>query len=417
MYEHKAETATADDVRQAVDALGRAFDEFKTNQNESDTLRERGRADVVLEEKVARMNDHIGTLQSSLDRLHVAMKRPAVGYDGGETGGSGVAREHKTAFYGRFVRKGQEQGLADLEAKALNTGTGDEGGYAVPEDLDRRVDGLLRDVSPIRGVASVVRMGSSRYRKLVNLSDAASGWVGENDARPETAAPTFAEVVPPLGEIYANPAATQTMLDDSFFDVEAWLAEELASEFGMREGAAFINGDGSDKPRGFLTYPTAASADAGRAFGTLEHRVTGASGGFPAEDPADLLIDFIHSLRPVYRNGAAFVMNTNTLATIRKFKDADGNYLWRPGLAEGAPATLLGYRVVEAQDMPDVGDGSLSVAFGNFARGYTITDRTGVRLLRDPFSNKPFVHFYTTRRVGGGVINSEAIKLLKFAAA
>ncbi|MCH8347365.1 MAG: phage major capsid protein, partial [Proteobacteria bacterium] len=212
----------------------------------------------------------------------------------------------------------------------------------------------------------------------------------------------------------ANPAATQSMLDDAFFNVEEWLAEELAQEFGQKEGAAFVNGDGTNKPKGYLQYTTAATDDASRAFGTLQHVATGVAGNFPASDPSDILIDLIYALRPVYRAGAIFVMNTNLVAEIRKFKDADGDYLWKPGLAEGVPSTLLGYPVVEAEDMPDKATDSLSIAFGNFKRGYIITDRTGTRVLRDPFSNKPFVHFYTTKRVGGGVVNSEAIKLLKF---
>lgn len=408
MHEYKADVATAGDVKEAVDALGQAFEDFKTANDEAS---QKG-VDVVLEEKVARIGGEVSALQTKLDRMHLAMNRPSV--KGGATEPSEV-QEHKSAFYGRFVRKGVERGLAELEEKALNIGTPAEGGYAVPEDLDQQIDSLLRDVSPIRAIANVVRIGSSNYRKLVSLSDAASGWVGEEDARTETDSPSFAEVVPSLGEIYANPAATQAMLDDAFFDVEAWLAEELANEIGAQEGAAFVTGNGTNKPKGFTTYTTSTAADSARAFGTLQHIATGVSGGFPASDPADKLIDLVHSLRPVYRNGAVFVMNTNTLSTIRKFKDADGNYLWRPGHAEGAPATLLGYPVVEAQDMPDMTGDSLSVAFGNFARGYTVTDRTGVRLLRDPFSNKPYVHFYTTKRVGGGVVNSEAIKFLKFA--
>ena len=420
MHEHKADIitsgATPGDVKDAVDALGRAFEEYKAANNQLDAARNQAPfgqgGDVVLEEKVNRINGDLTQMQAKMDRLHMALNRPAVGGAGRDLPEN--AQEHKSAFYGRFVRKGVERGLAELEEKALNTGTADEGGYAVPDDLDRQIDGLLKDVSPIRAVANVVRIGTANYRKLVNLSDAASGWVGESDARAETAAPTFAEVVPPLGEIYANPAATQAMLDDAFFDVEVWLAEELATEFGVQEGTAFVTGNGTNKPKGFLTYTTSTAGDSARAFGTLQHIATGVSGGFPASDPADKLIDLVHSLRPVYRNGAVFAMNTNTLSAIRKFKDADGNYLWRPGLADGAPATLMGYRVIEVQDMPDVAADSLSVAFGNFQRGYTITDRTGVRLLRDPFSNKPFVHFYTTKRVGGGVVNSEAIKLLKF---
>ena len=193
-------------------------------------------------------------------------------------------------------------------------------------------------------------------------------------------------------------------------------SSELADEFGLKEGAAFVAGDGLNKPKGFLTYATSTAGDATRPFGTLQAVATGANGGFPSSDPADILVDLVYSLRPAYRAGAVFVMNTNLVAEIRKFKDADNNYLWRPGLSDGAPASLLGYPVVEAEDMPDKATGSLSVAFGNFGKGYIVTDRLGTRVLRDPFSNKPFVHFYTTKRVGGGLMNSEAIKLLKFSA-
>lgn len=400
------------EIKAAVDELGRAFDAFKDNHEAA----ERGAQDILAEEKLDRISAEISALQNRIDRMHMAARRPALEGAAGLKGDPGIATEHKAAFYDRFVRKGLETGLQELEAKALSVGTDADGGYAVPQELDRRIEALLRDISPIRRVAQVVRVGSANYRKLVNLGGTGTGWVGETAARTETASPTFAEVVPPLGEIYANPAATQAMLDDAFFDVESWLADEIAGEFGEMEGAAFVTGNGANKPKGFLTYATSTSGDASRTFGTLQHLATGVAGDFPASDPADKLIDLVHSLRPAYRMGAVFMMNTNVLATVRKFKDADGNYLWRPGLSEGVAATLLGYPVVEVPDMPDVGADSLSVAFGNFARGYVITDRSGVRLLRDPYSNKPYVHFYTTRRVGGGVFNSEAIKLLKFSA-
>lgn len=407
-----AESAAPYEIKAAVDELGRAFDAFK----DSHEVSVRAPRDVLAEEKLDRISRDISALQNRLDRMHMAARRPALEGAGGAKGDPLAASEHKAAFYDRFVRKGLDGGLQELEAKALSVGTDSEGGYAVPEELDRRIEALLRDVSPIRRVAQVVRVGSANYRKLVNLGGTGTGWVGEADARTETTSPSFAEVVPPLGEIYANPAATQAMLDDAFFDVEGWLADEIAGEFGEMEGAAFVNGDGSKKPKGFLTYDTAATSDGTRAFGVLQHLATGVAGGFPASDPADKLIDLVHGLRPAYRTGAVFMMNTNVLASVRKFKDADGNYLWRPGLSEGMPATLLGYPVIEVPEMPDIAADSLSVAFGNFARGYVITDRTGVRLLRDPYSNKPYVHFYTTRRLGGGVVNSEAIKLLKFSA-
>ena len=203
------------------------------------------------------------------------------------------------------------------------------------------------------------------------------------------------------------------MIDDAMFDVESWLAAEIGSEFAKAEGAAFVGGSGVNRPRGFLSYPTSSALDSVRAFGTLQHQSTGVSGAFGV-DAGSQLIDFVHALRPAYRQGASFVMNSKTLATIRKLKDNDGNFLWRPGLGEGQPQALLGYPVVEAEDMPDIAADALAVAFGNFRAGYVIAEAAATRILRDPFSNKPFVHFYATKRVGGAVVDSQAIKLLKF---
>ena len=408
----KTNNPTALDVKAAVDNLARGFEAFKAaNDLRLNEIKSRGGADVLLEEKVDRINADLSTMSRAVDGLVMAGSRPGLG----GSYNPDVA-EHKQAFYKRFIRKGLEDGLARLEAKALNIGTDAEGGYAVPEDLDRTIDRLLADVSPVRRIAKVIEIGSSQYKKLVNTGGTTSGWVGEEDPRSETAAPSFAEVAPPLGEIYDNPAATQAMLDDAFFNVEEWLAEELATEFAEKEGAAFISGDGVNKPKGFLSYTVSGAADSARAFGVLQYVPTGADGAFAASDPSDALVDLIYALRAPYRDKAVFLMNTNVLADIRKFKDAEGTYLWRPGLEAGQPATLMGYPVEEAADMPDAASNSLSVAFGNFGRGYTVTDRMGTRVLRDPFTNKPYVHFYTTKRVGGGVTNSEAIKLLKFAA-
>lgn len=396
---------TPREVKAALDRLGRTFEEFKQGHAGGDT-------DPLVAQKLDRLGNEMGRLEKQIRGLHAAAARPSLGGPA-----SPAAAEHKAAFLDGYVRKGRERGIGDLEAKALNIAVPSEGGYAVPEELDRQIERRLRDISPIRAIASVVQIGSSNYKKLISVSGPSSGWVGESAPRPETGTPDFAEVAPPLGEIYANPAATQAMLDDAFFDVEAWLAEELATEFAAMEGAAFVNGDGIDKPKGFLTLPTAATGDAARPFGTLQHVATGVSGNFAAADPSDVLFDLVHSLKAGHRAGARFVMNAATLNVIRKFKDADGDYLWKPGLAEGQASSLLGFPVVEAEDMPAIGAGSLALAFGNFERGYLITDRHGTRVLRDPFSNKPFVHFYTTRRVGGGVIDSDAIKLLKFAIA
>ena len=243
-----------------------------------------------------------------------------------------------------------------------------------------------------------------------------SGWVAEVAGRPETDTPNLEEVAPPMGELYANPAASQTMLDDAVFDVESWLANEIATEFAKAEGAAFVNGNGVNRPKGFLAYPTSTQVDGVRPFGTIEYLPSGAAGAFPAASPQDRLIDLIQLLRPPYRQGAVFVMNSATLARIRKFKTSDGAFLWAPGLAAGQPNVLLGYPVIEAEDMPDVGADSLSIAFGNFKAAYLIAERAETSIIRDPYSNKPFVHFYATKRVGGAVMNSEAIKLMKFAA-
>lgn len=383
---------------------------------------EAGAAQEKIEEKMAQLARTVSLLDKRVGEMVGAARRPLLGTGLGaglgaaETKSGRVDDTHRVAFTDRYLRKGLETGLAGLEAKSLNITVPQEGGYAVPEAIDQMIEARLRDISPLRQVASVVQVGTANYRKLVATSGFASGWVAETALRPETSAPTFAEITPPWGELYANPAATQAMLDDAVFDVESWLAGDISLEFAKQEGAAFISGNGVNRPKGFLAYPTAATADAIRAFGTLQHVVTGAAGNFGGSDPADKLIDLVHALRPAYRQGAVFLMNSATLARIRKLKDGDGNFLWRPSLAEGQPATLLGYPVIEAQDMPDIAADSYAIAFGNFAHGYVIAERTGTRILRDPYSNKPFVHFYATRRIGGAVVNSEAIKLMKFSA-
>ena len=320
------------------------------------------------------------------------------------------ARPIASAAFDGFVRSG-----ATIEMKAFTGVTGDAGGYAVPREIDAAIDTLLTAASPIRGVANVVRVGSAGYRKLVTTGGTPSGWASETGARTETATPAFVEIAPPMSELYANPSASQAMLDDAGFDVEGWLAGEIAIEFARAEGAAFVNGSGTARPKGFLQQPTSAAGDGARAFGTIQHVPSGAAGDFAA-NPQERLIDLVQSLRAPYRQGAVFVMNAATLARIRKFKTSDGGFVWQPGLAAGQPATLLGYPVIEAEDMPDIAGGALAIAFGNFRMGYVIADRGETAILRDPYTNKPFVSFYATKRVGGCVTNSEAIKVMRFAA-
>ncbi len=357
-------------------------------------------------ETLAELKSDIGRLNQRVGDMHRAGARPAL------AGAGAVAIEpERKAFVDRYLRKGLESGV---ELKSLNAATGIDGGYAVPQALDRLIDATLRDISPIRALANVVQVGSSNYRKLITKGGVISGWVSDIAARPETDTPDFIEIAPPMGDLYANPAASQSMLDDAAFDVESWLAGEIATEFARAEGQAFVAGNGTNRPKGFLAYATSASDDAVRAFGTLQHLATGVSGNFAATSPQDRLVDLVHALKPAYRQGAAFVMSSGTLARIRKMKTTDGDFIWRPGLEQGQPATLLGYPVIEAQDMPEIGADTLSIAFGNFKAGYVIAERSETRVLRDPFSNKPFVHFYAAKRVGGAVVNSEAIKLMKF---
>ena len=345
------------------------------------------------------------TLEAAFDNVVPAVRitRPVL------SGGS-ISDPARAAFVNGYLRRGSE-----VELKSFSGVVPADGGYAVPKEIDDMVDATLKSISPIRAIANVVRVGTAGYRKLVTQNGVASGWAAENAARPETATPTFNEIVPSFGDLYANPAATQAMLDDAAFDVENWLAGEIATEFAKAEGAAFVNGNGTNKPKGFLTYPTATLNDVGRPFGTLQYIASGVAGAFAATAPENKLLDLLHSLRAPYRQGAVWVMNSNTLSNIRKFKTTDGAFIWAPGLVSGQPDTLLGYPVVEAEDMPDIAANSLSIAFGNFNAGYLIAERAETTILRDPFSNKPYVHFYASKRLGGAVSNSEAIKLMKFA--
>ncbi len=252
-------------------------------------------------------------------------------------------------------------------------------------------------------------------KKPFATSGMATGWAGETAARPQTSSAQLAELAFPVMELYAMPAATQALLDDSAVDIEAWMSSEIEIAFAEQEGAAFVNGDGVTQPSGFLTAPKAA--DASWSWGKLGYVTTGVSGGFAASGASDVLIDTIYALKAGYRQNASIVMNRKTQNQIRRFKDANGNYLWLPPTGPGQPASLMGYPVVEAEDMPNIGADSFSIAIGDFRAGYLVVDRLGVRVLRDPYSAKPYVLFYTTKRVGGGVQNFEAIKLVKFGTA
>jgi HK97 family phage major capsid protein len=352
---------------------------------------------------VAELRAELEVLKAKIASGAIAGQRPLL---------DGVKSAAAERFADDYLRRGIASGL---EIKAFEGSAGALGGYAVPKDIDEQIERTLTAISPIRAIANVVKVGSAGYRKLVAAGGTPSGWVSYEAARPETATPNFTEIVPASGELYANPAASQQMLDDAAFDVEAWLAEEVAQEFARAEGAAFVNGTGTNMPLGFLKSPTAATADGTRPQGTVQFLGTGSAGAFPASNPADKLIDLVQTLKSPYRQGAVFVMNSATAAAIRKFKTSDGAFLFQPSLQAGTPATLLGYPLIEVEDMPDIAANSLSIAVGNFKAGYVIAERGETVILRDPYSHKPYVHFYATKRVGGQVMNSDSIKLLKFA--
>ena len=278
------------------------------------------------------------------------------------------------------------------------------------DELDRLIESRLRQVSPMRDIATVRTTGANVFKKPISLTDAGSGWVSETGSRAQTSTPTLALLEFPTSELYANLAATQTLLDDSFVNLEDWIAGEVEEAFAGQERAAFVSGDGANKPTGFLNYDRVAEAS--YVWGKIGYVATGVAGGFATTNPADKLIDLVYTPKPQFRQNARFVMNRKTVSAVRKLKDASGQYIWEPNDTGGA--TLLGYPITEIEDMPDIATDAAAIAFGDFARGYLIVDRAGVRVLRDPYSAKPYVLFYVTKRVGGGVQNFDAIKALKF---
>jgi HK97 family phage major capsid protein len=389
-----------------------AFEVFKdTNDQRLDELERRSSSDVVTLEKLDRVDRALDAHRARVDDLVLKARRPALGGDG-PAFRSAVAVEHKAAFE-TYVRAGRDHDLKALEVKAL-TAASDDAGYLVPEEVDREIGRRLAQISPIRAISGVRQISGTSFKKPFATSGPAVGWVGESEARTETDAPVLKELVFPTMELYAMPAATATLLDDAAIDVGQWLAEEIDQAFAEQEGAAFVAGDGDKKPTGFLAYDTVA--ESAWAWEKIGYVATGVDGTFPASDPGDVLVDLVYALKAGYRQNATFVMNRRTQAAVRKMKDGDDNYLWQPPAVPGGNASLMNFAVVEAEDMPDIGTDATAIAFGDFRRGYLIVDRMGVRVLRDPYSSKPYVLFYTTKRVGGGVQDFDAIKLLKFGA-
>jgi len=370
------------EVKTLLEEQGRAFETFKSGIEKS-----------VKDE------------QTRLDEIEKRMNRPGATY----TSGHGTAAANARKSLGEFARCGDTRGL---ERKAMSTDSDPDGGFFVPEEVDSDIEKLVADQSPMRGIANVKEIGTSDYKKIVNKGGLDAGWVGETEARPETGAPQLAELRIVPWTIFAQPKVTQDLLDDAGFDAAGWLVDEITEAFQLKEGAAFISGDGVKMPRGVLTYETSLTADAARPFGVLQHVPSGSA----TDITADAIVGMPWRLKAGYRQGAVWLMNSQTAAACMKLKDSQNRYLWTDSLTRGQPATLMGYPVVTDENMPDIAGNALPIAFGNFKRGYTIADRKRTSILRDPYTDKPYVKFYAARRVGGAVVNFHAVKLMKIAA-
>lgn len=389
------------DVNKTIEELGRAFEEFKATHTQELKALKQGAGTADIQAKLDKLNADMDRLQRETEDAHTKLAAAQMGAGGGQA----LRDKDYTESFNAHMRKG------DVQA-ALNKGVAEEGGYLTPVEWDRTITDKLREESPMRELAQVQVTSKAGWSKLFNMGGTGSGWVGEEDQRPETATPVLAALGFGHGEIYANPAATQQLLDDSEINIESWLASEVQAEFAEQEGQAFISGDGDKKPAGILTYVTGGANAAKHPFGAIQAINSGAA----ADITSDAVLDLIYGLPKKYRQNARFLTNNLTIAKLRKLKDGQGNYLWQPSAQAGQPATLHGYGLAEDENMPDVAANALPIMFGDFKRGYLIIDRMGVRVLRDPYTKKPYVLFYTTKRVGGGVQNPECLRALKVAA-
>lgn len=349
----------------------------------------------------------MGTRIEAIDRKSTDVRRPAL------ASAAEAELPHVKAF-SAYVRRGDEEAMRSLsiEGKGLNTQVDAEGGYLVDPQTSERIETVLRSGASIRAVSNVVQVEAGTYDVLIDHNELEVGWQDEAGTVTETIAPVVDRISIPLHELSASPSASQRLLDDSAFDIDAWLSQRIGERFLRAETNAFVNGDGVNKPIGFLTKTMVDNAN--WAWNEIGYVATGTPGDFDANNPADALIDLVYSLNAEYRAGAAFVMNSKTAGEIRKMKDNQGRFLWMEGLQAEQPPLVVGYPVLIVEEMPDITTDSFSIAFGNFGKGYTIAERPDLRILRDPYTSKPNVVFYATKRVGGDVTDFAAIKTLKF---
>lgn len=400
------------EVKSAAETLARAFEEYKSvNDQRLHELERKGSSDVLLTDRLGRLDGVIGKLQDDVSSVKTALQRPAFGAalkieDGGDS-------SYKSGFL-RYVTKGVEPETGQKDMSVVNDPAG---GYMVPTEMSARIVTRQYETTPMRQIATVMGITTEAVEMLRDTNEPDATWASELATRADTAEGALGRIRIAAHELYAQPRATQKLLDDAVINVEEWLINKVADKFARRENNAFVVGDGVAQPRGFASYTTQAVSDGTRSWGVLEHVITGVDGAFAASNPADALISLMHKLRVGYMPGAVWLMPRSVAELIRRFKENTTNaYIWQPGLQAGTPATLLGFPIQLAEDMPSPAAGSLSLAFGNFREGYTIVDRIGVRVLRDPYTAAPFVRFRCSKRVGGDVTNFEAIKFLRFSA-
>ena len=395
-----------DNVKQVLDAQAAAFEALKTaNDARLKAIEEKaGQGDHLA--KIDKINTDLDQLAERLKATEAAITRASVAPT------SGQPDEQKAAF-GAWLRRGD----AAPQAKGMRVSDNENGGYLVPESVVGPLVQRLFDGSPMRQVARIQTISGNAVEGVVSYGQLSVSWLDEVTASSDPATPTLKKYRIEVNNQRSSPRIGANMLEDAAVNVEQWLSDSIARDFALSEQTAFITGSGVGRPRGITTYTTAATADSSRAWGQLEHVATGTSGGFGSNaNGVDKLIDLTGKLKSGYRQGAVFMMSKATLAAVRVLKTSGGDYIWQPSTQAGNPSVLLGYNVVEAEDMPAVGADSLSIAFGNFGNGYMVVDRLGLSVLRDPFSNNPYITFHATRRVGGGVVDFDAIKFLKFSA-
>ncbi len=394
---------TTTEIKARIDKLGSAWEQFKdVNDRRLKEVERKGASDPITDAHLNRISEKMDEYKERLGKMEASFRRPSFGDGSNFVMEDDLKRAHKEAFRS-YLRKGVEGNLCNLETKALSVASDPDGGYLVSPQLSANIVKTVFETSPMRQIASVEIISSDALEVIEDKDEAVAGWTTESASVSDTDTPQMAKKSIPVHELYAQPKATQKLIDDAAIDIEAWLAAKIADIFARKENTAFISGDGVGKPRGILTYT------AGTSWGQIEQVASGSSGAVTA----DKLIDLFYSLKEVYATHAAFLMNRSTVDAVRKLKDTTNQYIWSPGIGLGAPDTLLGVPVYQAADMPVPAADSLSIAVGDFKSAYQIVDRAGIRVLRDPFTDKPFVKFYTTKRVGGDVVNFEAVKIMK----